>query len=97
MVIAHLLVEQETASEGDRESIGHLLVSFLKRFGEDFDYVKEAVSINQGGFIKKTPSWIDRDKPFLLAIEDPQEPGRDIGKSSHNISAVKSKFQWCYE
>ena len=42
----------------------------------------------QGGFKPKNEEWKQAARPQLLAIEDPQEAGRDIGSGSFNIKAV---------
>ena len=117
MVIAHLLDCKKAQMGGD---LGPLLVSFFYRFGYSFDYTKDAVSINHGGFIRKRNAWKNKDKvgwlllslsllhllltparlllqPWLISIEDPQEDGRDIGGSSHNIQRVRKCFAQCFD
>lgn len=42
----------------------------------------------QGGFINKRPEWRDRKKPNALAVEDPQEPGKDIAAGTFRIPEV---------
>jgi hypothetical protein len=71
--------------------LGHLLWGFLERFGSGFDYGKQAVSIRKGGVAKKGP-WRQPKRPWLLAVEDPQEPGKDIGSGSFNIREVRDVF-----
>ena len=43
----------------------------------------------QGGFKPKDEEWKQAARPQLLAVEDPQEAGRDIGSGSFNIKAVR--------
>ncbi len=43
----------------------------------------------QGGFKPKHEEWKQAARPQLLAVEDPQEAGRDIGSGSFNIKAVR--------
>ena len=77
--------------------LGHLLTTFLHRFGSLFDYSNEAVSIASGGIVKKPPGW-KRDNrnegrgSLLLGVEDPQQAFRDIGSGSHNVKAVRRIF-----
>jgi non-canonical poly(A) RNA polymerase PAPD5/7 len=45
LVMAHLLAEGVSAAQPT--DLGGLLLSFLRRFGADFDYVRQAVSVRQ--------------------------------------------------
>lgn len=38
--------------------------------------------------MKKQLQWQQEGRPFLLAVEDPQQPGTDIGAGSFNIREV---------
>ena len=42
----------------------------------------------QGGIVKKERAFKQKGKPFLLTIEDPQQPGTDIGSGAFNIEQV---------
>ena len=42
----------------------------------------------QGGIVEKQQEWQQEGRPFLLAVEDPQQPGTDIGSGSFNIQEV---------
>ncbi|KAL4528093.1 hypothetical protein Ndes2437B_g00206 [Nannochloris sp. 'desiccata'] len=70
---------------------GMLLWGFLERFSHEFDFLRQAISIRQGGFVKKG-KWKQARKPWLLAVEDPQEPGKDICAGSFNIDYVRDEF-----
>lgn len=48
----------------------------------------EEVWGGQGGFMQKLPAWNKGDQRCALAIEDPQEPGRDIAGGTHRIADV---------
>ena len=50
--------------------------------GNRFSYSKHAVSIRMGGICMKTNGWRKPTQPWLLAVEDPQELGRDIASGS---------------
>ena len=71
--------------------LGMLLWGFLERFGWKFDFERQAVSVRQGGFVKKG-RWKQPRKPMLLAVEDPQEPGKDICSGSYNIHIVRDEL-----
>lgn len=74
-------VEQREEPERD---LGVLLWGFLDRFGNRTDYNRQAVSIHSGGFCSKLRSW--QERPRMLAVEDPQEMGKDIGSGSFNFA-----------
>ena len=50
------------------------------------------VSHLQGGVVEKKKEWKQADRPWLLAVEDPQQLGRDIGSGSFNIRNVQQLF-----
>jgi len=79
------------SSFSDNNDYGMLLWGFLERFSHEFDFLRQAISIRQGGFVKKG-KWKQARKPWLLAVEDPQEPGKDICTGSFNINYVRDEF-----
>ena len=36
------------------------------------------------------------ERPFMLAVEDPNEPDNDLGKGSYNIPRVRQAFEFAY-
>lgn len=53
--------------------------------GNRFSYAKQAVSIRLGGVCTKLKGWRNQRKPWLLAVEDPQEMGKDVGSGSFAV------------
>ena len=49
----------------------------------------------QGGFIAKPQQWVNEQRPFLLAVEDPQDPGRDIAAGSYEVRKVALPTHAC--
>ena len=47
----------------------------------------------QGGIIDTAPAWKQADREFLLAIEDPLEPGREMSSGSFEIQQVRRVTQ----
>ena len=73
--------------------MGHLLLSFFRRYGKSFDYERQAVRVSKGGVRPKPASWVLPEKPrYLLSVEDPQEQGKDIGSGTFNVMAVRECF-----
>ena len=58
--------------------------------GLTFSYSRQAVSTRMGGVCLKVKAWRRPTKPWLLAVEDPQEMGKDIGGGSYNIRGERS-------
>lgn len=58
-------------------ALGDLFLGFLQLYGFQFNYELTGISLRNGGsyFPKKRHNWFDPRKPFLLAIEDPDNPG----------------------
>ena len=91
MVAAHLADAGASAASPDADC-GSLLWSFFQRYGRTFDYEAHAVRVSSGGFGPKLAAWVRGDRAAALAVEDPQEAGKDIGSGSFNIDAVRSLF-----
>ncbi|BDA50080.1 probable terminal nucleotidyltransferase 4B [Coccomyxa sp. Obi] len=87
VVMAHLMSEGVRATSP--VNLGHLLLSLLQFFGRTMDCGRHAISVSRGGIVDKQQQWQQEDKPFLLAVEDPQHPGTDIGSGSYNIQEVR--------
>lgn len=71
--------------------LGMLLWGFFERFGAGFDYVRRAVSVRNGGIVTKGAFAVG-GKPWLLAVEDPQEPGKDICSGSYRAHELREEF-----
>lgn len=82
-------IEQLQARECD---LGVLLWGLLDFYGNRFDYFSSAVSIMYGGMTNKG-NFYQNGKPWLLAIEDPQDPGRDICGGTYLIHDIQKVFQ----
>ncbi|KAL3160428.1 hypothetical protein ABBQ32_010750 [Trebouxia sp. C0010 RCD-2024] len=80
------------APEQPEEDVGELLLSFLDHFGSSFNYALNAVSVGQGGVVMKKREWKQAERPWLLAVEDPQQLGRDIGSGTYNMRNVQHLF-----
>lgn len=79
MVVAHLM--EEARAEGQQPTgnllapcdLGELLYSFLLRFGREFDYRRDAVSVRSGGLVAKRGLGFIRDPeaPVRLSVDCP--------------------------
>ena len=109
MVMAHLQLHDASAtasawageSGGDAAAegcLGVLLIDFFELYGRRINTDDVGVSCRGGGrfFAKRDKEWTDAGRPFLLAIEDPQDPTNDLGRNSYAARQVKSAFEHAF-
>ncbi|PRW59743.1 non-canonical poly(A) RNA polymerase PAPD5 [Chlorella sorokiniana] len=86
------------AAEEIEGSLGVLLVDFLRLYGRALNNQEVGVSCRRGGsyFSKRQKGFFQPDRPFLYAVEDPNDPSNDLGRNSYNISRVRMAFDWAY-
>ncbi|XP_047962573.1 terminal nucleotidyltransferase 4B-like isoform X1 [Salvia hispanica] len=79
-------------------NLGFLLVNFFDMYGCKLNTVDVGVSCNGKGtfFQKDIKGFSVEGRPSLIAIEDPQAPDNDIGKSSFNYYQAKSAFAMAF-
>eukprot|EP01126_Amoeba_proteus_P005989 TRINITY_DN1206_c0_g1_i4.p1 TRINITY_DN1206_c0_g1~~TRINITY_DN1206_c0_g1_i4.p1 ORF type:complete len:451 (-),score=106.43 TRINITY_DN1206_c0_g1_i4:96-1448(-) len=77
-----------------KPNLGILLLDFLKFYGEEFNFFTTGISVRDGGhyFPKHDRGWLDINEMFLLALEDPNDPENDVGKSTFMIEAIQRQF-----
>ncbi|ETP13822.1 hypothetical protein F441_11155, partial [Phytophthora nicotianae CJ01A1] len=77
-------------------NLGQLLVGFFTLYGRDFNYTELGISVRNGGsyFLKEDHRWYDDGRPYLIAMENPNEPSLDIGKNSYEMRTVKRSFDY---
>jgi non-canonical poly(A) RNA polymerase PAPD5/7 len=77
-------------------NLGQLLVGFFTLYGRDFNYNDLAISVRNGGsyFRKEDRGWYDDNRPFLISMENPNEPNLDIGKNSYEVRTVRRSFDY---
>lgn len=73
----------QSSLERERNSLGKLLQTFLKTFGDSFNYITTGFSTREGGrlFSKLNLNRVDWKSPIALCIEDPQNPGAFLGEN----------------
>lgn len=77
-------------------NLGQLLIDFLRLYGRDFNYFVTGISVRNDGhyFHKFDKGWLDMNRPYLLAVEDPQDEENDVGKNSFKILIVRRAFEY---
>ncbi|KAI5088758.1 non-canonical poly(A) RNA polymerase PAPD5 [Silurus meridionalis] len=81
-------------------NIGVLLIEFFELYGRHFNYLKTGIRIKDGGsYLAKDDvlkGMLDGYRPSMLYIEDPLQPGNDVGRSSYGAMQVKQAFDYAY-
>ncbi|KAH6778431.1 Nucleotidyltransferase family protein [Perilla frutescens var. hirtella] len=97
MLIAMLRTQHDRQASPER-NLGVLLVNFFDMYGCKLNTVDVGVSCNGEGtfFQKYSKGFSVEGRPSLIAIEDPQAPDNDIGKSSFNYYQAKSAFAMAF-
>jgi len=74
--------------------LGALLLEFLELYGRDFNYQTTGISVRQNGayFPKHSRGWGRPDRPWLLAIENPDDVSHDVGRNSYAVNRVRQAF-----
>lgn len=96
MAIAHLQAEE--GAGGLVDHAGHMLFSFLRRYGNDWNLDTDAVAVAQGGVVASA-SLATAAGPFArpgkLAVKDPLT-GREVAGGSHRYADVKEMWRDLY-
>ncbi|KAK9811253.1 hypothetical protein WJX72_000658 [[Myrmecia] bisecta] len=78
-------------------SLGVLLVDFARLYGRALNMTDVGVSCRNGGvFFSKRQKFFQGERPYLLAVEDPQDVDNDLCKGSYAIQKVRQAFEFAY-
>lgn len=83
-------------------NLGVLLVEFFELYGRHFNYSRTGVRIRSGGAYMLKEILMPRSvaeagaQAPLLCLEDPLQPGNDIGRSSYGIVRVRQAFEYAF-
>eukprot|EP00092_Neocalanus_flemingeri_P101775 GFUD01130119.1.p1 GENE.GFUD01130119.1~~GFUD01130119.1.p1 ORF type:complete len:436 (+),score=57.99 GFUD01130119.1:50-1357(+) len=100
MVVSFLQLHPRSDSADPAANLGVLLMEFFELYGRNFNYLTTAIRIRgDGSYISKEEVQVDMPpghRPSLLCIEDPLQPGNDVGKSSYGALQVRQAFDYAY-
>jgi len=100
MVVSFLQLHPRNDSADPAANLGVLLMEFFELYGRNFNYLTTAIRIRgDGSYISKEEVQVDMPpghRPSLLCIEDPLQPGNDVGKSSYGALQVRQAFDYAY-
>ncbi|GAA5840573.1 hypothetical protein JCM9279_007369 [Rhodotorula babjevae] len=81
----------QTATVNPNRNLGLLFVEFLELYGKHFNFDQAGITLRgRGGYFNKhDKGWYRPGQPYLLSIEDPNDPKNDVSGGSHNIIRVR--------
>ncbi|XP_052457636.1 terminal nucleotidyltransferase 4B-like isoform X1 [Carassius gibelio] len=100
MVVSFLQLHYREDACSSNPNLGVLLIEFFELYGRHFNYLKTGIRIRDGGsYVAKDEvqkGMLDGYRPSMLYIEDPLQPGNDVGRSSYGAMQVKEAFDYAY-
>ncbi|KAM3614876.1 uncharacterized protein V6R79_020227 [Siganus canaliculatus] len=100
MAISFLQLHPRIDTRRSNINLGFLLIEFFELYGRDFNYMKTGIRVkNDGAYLSKEEmlkAMGNGNRPSMLCIEDPIQPGNDVGRSSYGILQVKQVFDFAY-
>ncbi|CAK6954396.1 terminal nucleotidyltransferase 4A-like [Scomber scombrus] len=100
MAISFLQLHPRIDTRRTNINLGILLIEFFELYGRDFNYMKTGIMVKNGGaYLSKEEtlkSMGNGNRPSMLCIEDPIQPGNDVGRGSYGILQVKQVFDFAY-
>ncbi|XP_047218167.1 terminal nucleotidyltransferase 4A-like [Girardinichthys multiradiatus] len=100
MAISFLQLHPRIDTRRTNINLGILLIEFFELYGRDFNYMKMGIQVKNGGaYLSKEDMLQAMDHgnwPSMLCIEDPVQPGNDVGRSSYGVLQVKQVFDFAY-
>ncbi|XP_037549270.1 terminal nucleotidyltransferase 4A [Nematolebias whitei] len=100
MVISFLQLHPRIDARIPNQNLGMLLIEFFELYGRQFNYLKTAIRLTNGGaYVSKEEimkAMTNGNRPSMLCIEDPLVPGNDVGRGSYGAMQVKQAFDYAY-
>ncbi|XP_019121882.2 non-canonical poly(A) RNA polymerase PAPD7 isoform X1 [Larimichthys crocea] len=100
MAISFLQLHPRIDTRRTNINLGILLIEFFELYGRDFNYMKTGIRVKGGGAYLSKEEMLKAmgsgNRPSMLCIEDPIQPGNDVGRSSYGILQVKQVFDFAY-
>ncbi|XP_070823271.1 terminal nucleotidyltransferase 4A-like isoform X1 [Chaetodon trifascialis] len=100
MAISFLQLHPRIDTQRTNINLGILLIEFFELYGRDFNYMKTGIRVKNGGAYLSKEEMLKAmgsgNRPSMLCIEDPIQPGNDVGRSSYGILQVKQVFDFAY-
>ncbi|GAA6012314.1 hypothetical protein JCM10207_002800 [Rhodosporidiobolus poonsookiae] len=93
MVISFLQLHPriQSSSINPNRNLGLLFLELLELYGKHFNFDEAGITLRgRGGYFNKhDKGWYRPQQPYLLSIEDPNDPQNDVSGGSHAIIRVR--------
>ncbi|XP_076008841.1 terminal nucleotidyltransferase 4A-like isoform X1 [Genypterus blacodes] len=100
MTISFLQLHPRIDARRTNINLGILLIEFFALYGRDFNYMKTGIRVKNGGAYLSKEEVLKTmghgNRPSMLCIEDPVQPGNDVGRSSYGVLQVKQVFDFAF-
>ncbi|XP_068179601.1 terminal nucleotidyltransferase 4A-like [Antennarius striatus] len=100
MAVSFLQLHPRIDTRRSNINLGFLLIEFFELYGRDFNYMKTGIRVKNGGAYLSKEEMLKSlgfgNRPSMLCIEDPIQPGNDVGRSSYGVLQVKQVFDFAY-
>ncbi|KAM6935348.1 terminal nucleotidyltransferase 4A-like [Lycodopsis pacificus] len=100
MAVSFLQLHPRIDTRRANINLGILLIEFFELYGRDFNYMKTGIRVkDRGAYLSKEEMLKaigSENRPSMLCIEDPIQPGNDVGRSSYGVLQVKQVFDFAY-
>uniref|UniRef100_A0A8C2XN91 Terminal nucleotidyltransferase 4A n=1 Tax=Cyclopterus lumpus TaxID=8103 RepID=A0A8C2XN91_CYCLU len=100
MAVSFLQLHPRIDTRRSNINLGILLIEFFELYGRDFNYMKTGIRVKNGGAYLSKEEMLkalgSEARPSMLCIEDPIQPGNDVGRSSYGVLQVKQVFDFAY-
>lgn len=100
MTVSFLQLHPQCDTRRDDLNLGMLLIGFLELYARHFNYLRTGIRVkDNGSYVPKEEiqkDMSDGHQPSMLCIEDPLQPGNDIGRSSYGAMRVRHAFDYAY-
>jgi non-canonical poly(A) RNA polymerase PAPD5/7 len=93
----HQLPSENITSPIENESLGHLLLSFLRFYADEFQYSTYSISCDDGLLEKESLGWCDAQHPSKLSIRCLVNKDNDVARSVGKIDQVRKLFAEAFE
>jgi non-canonical poly(A) RNA polymerase PAPD5/7 len=93
----HQLPSENITSPIENESLGHLLLSFLRFYADEFQYSTYSISCDDGLLEKESLGWYDAQHPSKLSIRCLVNKDNDVARSVGKIDQVRKLFAEAFE
>ncbi|KAJ9075692.1 hypothetical protein DSO57_1033493 [Entomophthora muscae] len=85
----------QTFGRANKETLGGLLFRFFKRFGYEFNYEEDVISLRSGKILNKAAKgWVNAPGNHFFCIEEPFNTDRNLGNSADRISVEGIRWEF---